>query len=536
MVIAVCLVLAILFLFHQHGRRESTSPTPTISDPVYDFSWVSGQAITEQPRPAIPLFKLETFGDMFSVQEDPASSSPGLRYSLHATLTGANLSNSSGQFFGCFLARWPNGTHVCTESAALKSGKWHVNVTLIRIPASKPTPECVPSSSKMEVLSSPSSSILDYILQGNFPTFKHYLKCMKYPYQPVLEGTWMKKETQLSFATKGTTTSQKNKASSRSVKGTMEVVENPNADQQKRKCRGPGGPGAWIEHSGSCKDSGLCIGEITDTIKFHKSNKQRNMKHIFAPFSCRPRFFPTQKARTCVNNIKLAFSGDSRTLHFVSALQEWLGSDFTPTFFPLYRPYRLGLTHALATPAGDALREAIRSNRTVIINSVLHDVAEFYSTTTAADVIHSWSKYVTCADTCNGKLALDCGCRKTWAIRAYLDAITQLGEDIKSAREEALKTQSPLPRVFWVSLHKRAPSPPDVFYDWQTADVVWELESAAAALLETAGVEHIDLRSMTGSAPSGWWDDAVHFGREKSSLFLHSTLQAILSRVCETDE
>lgn len=517
MVIALCSVLSIVFAFHQYGRRGPEPPAHSSDLIGFDFTWVDGHAITEQNRSKVPSFELEPFGDTFSVQESPPPTAPGLRYSLHARLTGPN-----GQLLSCFLARWPNGTHYCPEGGSLPSGEWHVNVTLVRIPAPKAPPECAPSTKVLSRL-----SVLDYVLQGNFPTFKHYFKCMKYPYQSVLEATWTKEDfgSMEERTIDGGSSRSRSINSSGSSKGTALVSKN-------KPCIGPGGPGTWVKYPGSCKDSGLCIGAMDKNIKMHESNQQRGMQHIFKPFACRPRFLTLKQARSCTDRLQLALAGDSRTLHLVSGFQVWLGEDAV-SFLPLYRPYRLGLTHALAMPAGDALREAIRSGRTVLINSVLHDVAEFFSTTTAADVIHSWSEYVTCPASCAGKLALKCGCRKTWAIKAYLNAIRKLRDDINAAREGTTKDGTPQPRVFWVSLHKRPPSPPDIFYDWQTADIIRELETAAMEELSSAGVEHIDLRWMTGAAPGQWWDDPVHFGKERSSLFLHATLQALLSRVCE---
>ena len=167
-------------------------------------------------------------------------------------------------------------------------------------------------------------------------------------------------------------------------------------------------------------------------------------------------------------------------MHLVTGFQQWLGQDAVQ-FIPLYRPYRLGLTHAWTQPSGDQLRKAIRSGKAILINSVLHDVAEFYSTTTAEDVMKAWSTYVDCSSKeCIGKLALECGCRKQWAVKAYLHSIDLLRDDIIAARKEAKEQKTPEPRVFWVSLHKRPPSPPDIFYDWQTADVVRELEDRAS--------------------------------------------------------
>jgi hypothetical protein len=282
-----------------------------------------------------------------------------------------------------------------------------------------------------------------------------------------------------------------------------------------------------------CSNSNLCQGTVSDDIFKHNSNIERGIQHIFKPFTCRPQLYDKTEARTCALDNSITLAGDSRTLHLVTGFQQWLGQDAVQ-FIPLYRPYRLGLTHAWSQPSGAQLRKAIRSGKIILINSVLHDVAEFYSTTTAEDVMKAWSTYVDCSsEECSGKLALECGCRKQWAVKAYLTSINALRDDIIAARNEAEKDETlSKPRVYWVSLHKRPPSPPDVFYDWQTADVVRELEDRASLELGKAGVEHVDLRWMTGAAPGQWWDDPVHFGKEKKSMFLHSTLHAILSQVC----
>ncbi|KAH7624222.1 hypothetical protein Ndes2526B_g01482 [Nannochloris sp. 'desiccata'] len=501
-VTAVSLLMALFFLYQRRGNSNASNVAV-----LTDFSTVDGRIFSEKERDQEPILEFESLRDTFVVHEDPQESHKILRHSLHARLSGPN-----GQQFGCFLFRSEDNTHHCPTAAGLELGEWNVNITLVRSPVKEQLRQCRPGKTalykKSNAGSSKSSttfSIIDYILAGDFPTFEAFLNCFQYPYAPVLQAKWIK--------TQGPDTNDNYR--------TQEI------------CQGPGGPGTWIDHSEPCSTTNICQGAVDDEIFNHISNIERGIQHIFKPFSCRPQLFDTTDARTCALDNSITLAGDSRTLHLVTGFQRWLGKDAVQ-FIPLYKPYRLGLTHAWSQPSGAQLRKAIRSGKAILINSVLHDVAEFFSTTTAEDVMKAWSKYVDCSsEECSGKLALQCGCRKQWAVKAYLSSIDTLRDDIIAARKEALKDKNaPEPRVFWVSLNKRPPSPPDVFYDWQTADVVRELEDRASMELGKAGVEHIDLRWMTGAAPGRWWDDPVHFGKNKKSMFLHSTLHAILSQVC----
>jgi hypothetical protein len=504
-VTVISLLLALFFLYRRRGSFNASTVVV-----LTDFSAIDGRIFSQRKRNRRPVLDFEPLGDTFVIHEDHQGSHPILRHSLHARLNGPH-----GQQYSCFLARSEDNTHHCPTAVSLEPGEWNVNITLVRSPVKKQRRQCRPNKTAFSKISNASGSkslntfsVIDYILAGDFPTFESFRRCFKYPYESILQTKWIKIE---------------------------ETDKNAVAKRNKNQeiCQGPGGPGTWIAHSKPCSITNICQGEISDDIKYHKSNIERGIEHIFKPFTCRPQFYDKNDARTCALDNSITLAGDSRTLHLVIGFQQWLGQDAVQ-FIPLYRPYRLGLTHAWSQPSGAQLRKAIRSGKAVLINSVLHDVAEFFSTTTAEDVMKAWSKYVDCSsERCSGKLALECGCRKQWAIKAYLTSINALRDDIIAAREDALKDKNaPEPKVFWVSLNKRPPSPPDVFFDWQTADIVKELEDRASMELEKAGVVHIDLRWMTGAAPEQWWDDPVHFGKEKKSMFLHGTLHAILSQVC----
>lgn len=478
--VAVAALLTLAY-FYSRGDR----PTPD-NDTFAQFSFISGRTFSGRTPSKAPSFKLIPFGDVFGIQQVPAASASRQLYALHARLVGP-----ANQHFGCFLARSANGTHYCPEAAGLDPGLWQVHVTLVRGPANDPPEGCVAPARALATAAKPLFPLLDYIREGRFPRFKDFLKCFKYPYAPVLEATWTKEES--------------------AEHGTLPL------------CKGPGGPGRWLPGTDGADAA----------IVAHPMNAERGIQHIFAPFSCRLRLFTADAARACASRLNLTLAGDSRTLHLAEGFRTWLGPDVL-TYVPLYKPYRLGLTHALRTAEGDALRAAIREGRTVLVNSVLHDVAEFYSTTKATDIHLAWGQYVSCPPECEGQTALRCGCRKTRAVEAFVDTVRRLRAQVADLTDEAAAAGDSPPRVYWVSLHKRPPSPPDIFYDWQTADVILELESFAAAELAAVGSGHVDLRWMTGSAPGAWWDDPVHYGKLESrhSLFLHVTLQAILAAVC----
>jgi hypothetical protein len=514
-VTAVSLLAAVFFLYQR--RSSSNASNGAV---LNDFSTVDGRIFSEKERDQEPVLEFESLGDTFVIHEDPQESHAILRHSLHARLTGP-----LGQQFSCFLARSEDNTHHCTTIGGLEPGEWDVNITLVRSPVNKQLKQCAPNKAAIKKSASDTASnsgltfsVVDYILTGDFPTFKTFLNCFKYPYTTVLQTTWTKTAAAAAAETNN-----------------KDGDHDSTPDTEQELCQGPGGPGAWLRFDEPCSTSKICQGTISDDILNRTSNTQRGINHIFKPFSCRPQLFNKDDARTCALDNSIILAGDSRTFHLSKGFHQWLGQDVV-RFIPLYRPYRLGLTHMWSQPPGAQLRHVIRSGKIVIINSVLHDVAEFFYSTTVEDVTKAWSKYVDCSnEECIGKLALKCDCRKQWAVKAYLTAINALRDDIITAKKDAEKdTQLPTPRVYWVSVHKRPPGPSEISFDWQTADVLRELEDRASFELEKAGVEHIDLRWMTGAAPGHWWDDPVHFGKDRRSLFLHSTLHAILSHVCSS--
>ena len=192
------------------------------------------------------------------------------------------------------------------------------------------------------------------------------------------------------------------------------------------------------------------------------------------------------------------------------------------------------------TPSGEELRKAVREGRTVLVNSLLHDLADFHRTTS---IEHAKMVYAqlpgqepACPDnveeTCEKKMALECGCTKKYALQGYLDNVKRLREVLQESMDEA-RAAGVTPHVYWVSYHRKPHAPKDQLFNWQSTDVLWEIENAAAAELALAGVENLDLRWMTTSAPWNWWDDQVHFGKiNRKSIFMYGVMQAILSKIC----
>ena len=473
----------------------------------------------------------------------------------------ASLHGPDDQYFGCFLIRNdPDGSYTCPDTQYLDPGVWTVNVTLIRSPSPSSSlsrqvcwqaADRLLKKTKTEALK-PVASIVDYILEADFNEFKDYLKCVHYPYQLVVFlQSWEHVATGLRNDGDGRDTTTTNSATTTTTTDAdndtttiSDAAENSSIGNT---------PGQWV--SFAQEDEAIperflsfstdAMNEYINVAKInHVPNADRGLTHLFLPLltsnstanNNKQLFLTREQVFECLtqNNINLTLAGDSRTFHIVAGLITWLKSDTMVSFIPLYRPYRLGLRHSWITEQGDELRRAIRSGGVLVINSILHDIAEFYFDTRVGDVRRSWSNYTTCPEACDRAgevLALQCGCHKQYAIRAYVDMIDTLKQEIAGAVKEQ---QGKRPRIFWVSMHKRPPAPPqDVFYEWQTADIVQDLESRAARELEGVGVKHLDLRWMTASTPAAWWDDPVHFGKYKNSLFSRALVHAIVKTVCD---
>ena len=102
-----------------------------------------------------------------------------------------------------------------------------------------------------------------------------------------------------------------------------------------------------------------------------------------------------------------------------------------------------------------------------------------------------------------------------------------------SKRQEALKS-----RIFWLNFHIRSPtsgrSGVDIrYHDWQTHDIVWDLEEHAGRIMKSAGVELIELQHAAHTANPAWWDDIAHPAQKHpENMFQHNLVQIALNYIC----
>ena len=362
------------------------------------------------------------------------------------------------------------------------------------------------------------SPLLSLVVRYGVQTFPDMAKYFEYPYERVMSVSWKKVFTSISGKTGASEHGEERRCSTNG----------------SDVCHFSGRYGFWSRagskgsRAGDLRDSHVDISLLSDPV-----NVDRGLQHVFIPFECCSpvRFLPDDELYACTQGSRLMIAGDSRAEHIALGLQAWLGEDAIE-FLELHKPYRLGIRHAFVSNSGKALRRALRQKRTIIINSLLHDVADFYRASTRYDdVMLSWRDWATCDVTgCNATLASECGCRKTNAVQAYLDAMLQLKEEIARAREERPEGSAD---VYWLSMHKRPPThnEKDIFA-WQTADFVWDLENFAAQVLSGVGVRHIDIRPMLLASPPGAWDDQAHFGINERSFLLRMVMYGVVSEVC----
>ena len=366
---------------------------------------------------------------------------------------------------------------------------------------------------EQKILCPPPNTTLDFVVNENVEHFLDLKKLYVYPFRKTMKQIW-------------------DKISNRPILSD-EILGA--SIERERFCRMANMPGYWLH----VNPNGDCPGDSCEGFKeihlLNKSiNKQRQFHHIYVPFGCKSIPFKASRYyQRCLNSKNLLLAGDSRMMHMFLNLQSWLG-DNSSEFLELHKPYRLGLRHALHTNAGEKLRASFKEDRTVVLNSVLHDVADFYQATTRVkDVALSWSDWVTCnISQCKSDLVSDCKCRKRGAIQAYIQTIRKLTDEIALALKGLPQKHA---KLYWISFHRQPPiSKAQKLYSWQSPDIIWELESYAAAELESVGVQHIDLRPMLLSSPPKAWDDQAHFGSDVNSLLSRIILHAMLSEICST--
>lgn len=456
------------------GPRKASANEPIAVDArVFTYSAAST---------ASPLFTFEGTNTTFIVRQTRPVPDPGdpQRYTLLAHLVGP-----LDLFFSCWMVQGRNGSYTCPEIERLDIGHYYIQVMLFRAPAASPPPTCAAAARallKGRRGRGPLFSVLEFIKAGEFKSFKEYERCFQYPAGIVVDTSWVKLIRRIDAPS-----NWKMRA----------IYEAP-------PCEGAGGRGRWIPGGGLCPGSGSCAGVPFEPVELQPLNLVViDMQHVFLPFACVPRFISTVKeGARCVADSKLYFAGDIRLQELAASAEPWLRPNGPVPFLTDFGKEGQGLAAAMAGSCGAVLRQALRSGHTVVINTLLDDLKE---------------------DTID-------------ALEGFYSGIAALRKELEAAAAEAQREGRPPPRLFWVSLTRRAPQLGDLQPgDWQTPDILWELEDYAAAELEAAGGRRIDLRWMMSSAPARWWTpDGARWASPDLivSFYAHVTVQTILIEVC----
>lgn len=451
----------------------------------------------------------------------------------------AQLDGPQGQHYGCFMEKNPQG-YTCPDFYRLEEGTWDVSVLVVR------------SQCPLKSLSR-SSDLLQYIEDNSVATFEDWQTMVNYPYKTVLDFKWKKPAARKSRA------AIESKPSSSTSAATAAAAQ---------RCTG-NEPGRWIPFNGDCSSTTACAGPIDQSIFKSSFSEEHNLHHIFAPFDCHFRVFDAPAARQCITDRKLVLAGDSRVWHIYEHIKWWLGDVDGLDTIGLANPQHIGLSAMLNTALVVKLYEAAVQGRAIVINSLLHDVADFrrWKPNQVGDVRLLWN--LTACGVCMGETTADCDCDgKMFAPQRYLQSVQRLKEVLGIAANERAEylqdddannnnsprqdkqqqgnldeykpndslydgSSSSSSTFYWMSMHRKPPGPGEELFSWQTGDVLYALEEYASQQLTEQGLmQHIDLRPHVLTAHPDWFNDLVHWGKNPKSFFQHFSLQVILNRVC----
>lgn len=206
----------------------------------------------------------------------------------------------------------------------------------------------------------------------------------------------------------------------------------------------------------------------------------------------------------------------------------------------------MGLDLLFNTEDRSSLYEAILEGKTVVMNSVLHDLYRSKTLLANPNTTTASFRYYTGLDACGmcvGR-ARECQCSKPNSIRRYQKNMGTLADLLRSARQAMGvsrandQDENPMQnRFFWLTMHR---GPPTEKYRLHPStgklgllhDLLWEVEDIAARIMTNAGAFHLDFRPHLTTAPTVWWDDHVHYGKRENSTFIHHSVQILLNHVC----
>jgi hypothetical protein len=297
--------------------------------------------------------------------------------------------------------------------------------------------------------------------------------------------------------------------------------------------------GRWIPlTNGTCSIDGKCNWSLDRVFLENDYNIKKGIHHTFAPFNCTYHYFSRRQAIDCIKRSQLKLLGDSRMGNFHGMLVAWLKED-APSADEIgirtgVNLHSLGILAILPAKYRERLTTWITEGRPIIINSMLHDLAEFVSFNQVEIIGSNWDPLYCPACKNASETVGNCGCPpKTDAVFLYMMRVRKLFEIMKAAQQLRKENGGEPAPIFWITHSKRPPSSMATdAYSWQTMDMLDDLVDFVARTAKEMGINHIDLRPHVATAPAKWWDDPVHYGRNYLSLFKHVSLQIVLNTVC----
>lgn len=417
----------------------------------------------------------------------------------------------------------------CPESEMLDPEVWNVTVSKFRS-LKKPLPAPVQEEfDKTTTVDSISFNVQQISRMLNATTFAAWQEYFNYEVILPAHSLLFTKRMSLQESTKAANTN-----SSSSKHDQIHTTRCP--DQ-------PAPAGSW-QHINNNNSILHWTGTPDPYYLYNNVSTSRGMFHIFNPFNCTYHFYTKQEAISCVQRTNLTFMGDSRLFNTWLTTKHWLESNDTiaPFFLDIRLPFRIGAGLLLHTHLIVDMTQNILDGKTVVMNTLVHDMADFWPSMTAGTARQLWlpSLCLHCAD--NQTLG-DCNCiKKHDAIPIYIDRIKQIAQAIENAQAQRRERGLPLVKVYWVSQSNRAPVKGATPFAWQTMDLITSLEDAAADVMTSiAGAVHVDYRPHLKTAPPQFWDDHLHYlgctdkgcPRELGRSFMkHLSLQILLNTVC----
>ena len=399
----------------------------------------------------------------------------------------------------CYMTPDENGVHSCRDWGSMPSGRYIVSLYLYRRP--RRNRECVVQSRQTV------STIFDFISLNNF-TYDDVFACFQYGMHLLKEVVWNKRQGLLSCSDH------------------FCLVDKP---------------GAWYAEALGVKTADY----FDDMILQSNITILKGMHYFFRPFNCRYKIVSKEKAAYCLLKNRIAYFGDSRDRYMISHIYRWLGLDnfridgdqkLMELLWPDTLGY-LGWMSALGTGAsinktGLLFRRYLSNNFTLILQGIAHDTAEFPSSFQISDIKKFFPNH-NCVS-CNATTVGECDriCEKPNPLLLYTNNILALKQLIKK-----MKREIPGSKIFWMAHHKKPPNKDSDTKEltarhWQMHDIFVSLEDFAIQNFREIGIPIIDLRYMAFSAPSSWWNDALHYGNLDFSGFKHMGMHIFLNHLC----